>query len=418
MLSPTQSVLGAILLAPEKTLHIARRILSPNDFNIEYERAIFKAACTLADSGKTVTPYTIQTECGRAGINISDEYITGLFDMASTAANIETDCSLVRDKAITREMQSLLENVNYYTSPQETAAGLIEGLTKISERASGASLVSSMESIMSLLNYRGEMEKGNKKTCVKTGFTALDNILGGGLMNEGLYILAARPGVGKTTFALNIAKHVAGKRVPILFISLEMSIDQLNARRFAMETGIPANMILNSVHLPESDTKKLIAASVTLSDEPIYFNQSEGASVADIRALAQSRKDIGLIIIDYLGLIQHSEGKTLYEKVTATSGALKRLARSIGVPILCLAQLNREGEQAPSMAHLRDSGAIEQDADGIILLHSQGERPEDETAPTYSQAILAKNRHGRTGTVTFSFYLRNGKFHEERQHDG
>ena len=200
-----------------------------------------------------------------------------------------------------------------------------------------------------------------------------------------------------------------------MFMTLEMSKEQITAKRIAVDAGVPYDNVFNGKLSPE-EFSKVTAACSKLSEYPLEINRKPSASVSDIAFFAHQVKGLGLIVIDYLGLIQQERGKSLYEKVTETSNSLKRLARSLNVPILCLAQLNRESEgrlnKKPRVSDLRDSGAIEQDADGILLLYRDMEnQPEDGIMPADLGCIVGKNRHGKTGEVPFLFYLPTGRIY-------
>jgi replicative DNA helicase len=292
----------------------------------------------------------------------------------------------------------------------------LEQLQRIDTGATNA-LISSEDAAMDFLEYREQLESGKSEAVLSTGFSKLDMLLGGGMVNSGLYILAARPGIGKTTVGLRVADRAA-KQVSVLFVSLEMDAEQLTARRLADRTGIRIGKILMESGLTDEEQAKIAAASSDMAATKLYINRSSGASVEDVALYARSIPDLGLVVVDYLGLLTGKDKGSLYEKVTANSNALKRLARSLKVPVLCLAQLNRMSEQRPdkrpTMADLRDSGAIEQDADGIILLHRPAVYLPQEQKPKSWEAepmelIVAKNRHGQTGRITLDFFGSNGR---------
>ena len=208
---------------------------------------------------------------------------------------------------------------------------------------------------------------------VATGITALDNLLGGGMINGGLYILAANTGCGKTALALQIADAVANEDRSVLFISLEMDEYQLTARRLARAAKLSANHLI--MHdLSEMEYVHIKQQLPMLKQKRLVFNRPGAFTVSDIQALAGQVQNLRLVIIDYLGLLRSEPYcGSRYEATTAISNALKALARLLGVPILCLAQLNRANAQRldkhPILADLRDSGSIEQDADGVLLLY-------------------------------------------------
>lgn len=254
---------------------------------------------------------------------------------------------------------------------------------------------------------------------IPTGFKDLDYLLGGGLLNSGLYILAARPGVGKTTFGLQIADHVAAHVGSVLFVTLEMDKEQIEARRIARMASIPATKILTN-QLDQNDWTRIATHMSRTAKIKFYANNRLHCTVSEVRGMARHVPDLRLVVVDYLGLLR-SDAKNFsqYEKITAISGELKTLARALHVPVLCLAQLNRMSElrqdKSPSLADLRDSGAIEQDADGVILLHRDDlyqKDPPDESKPVLVSGHLAKNRHGKMGRFEVALDLACGRLYD------
>ena len=237
------------------------------------------------------------------------------------------------------------------------------------------------------------------------------------MVKEGLYIVAARPGVGKTSFGL-IAADLAAKKHRVLFVSLEMSETQIMARRYANVSAVGITPLLYGT-LDPKDMDKLHEASSALRGRQMFLSNRTGVTVADIEVMCRSC-GAELVVIDYLGLIQ-GEGQSIYERTTKISGDLKRMARSLKIPVLCLAQLNRTSESRsdkhPTMSDLRDSGAIEQDADAILLLHRPGLYMDEQPSGSQAQDFeiqIAKNRHGPTGKVVLTWYARNGRFQDEK----
>ena len=254
---------------------------------------------------------------------------------------------------------------------------------------------------------------------VATGITALDNLLGGGMINGGLYILAANTGCGKTALALQIADAVANEDRSVLFISLEMDEYQLTARRLARAAKVSANHLI--MHdLSEMEYVHIKQQLPMLKQKRLVFNRPGAFTVSDIQALAGQVQNLRLVIIDYLGLLRSEPYcGNRYEATTAISNALKALARLLDVPILCLAQLNRANAQRldkhPILADLRDSGSIEQDADGVLLLYrpdmyASCPIPTNKKVAARVECNLAKHRHGATGRTTLALKLSTGEF--------
>lgn len=403
-------VIGSLLLAPEPVLPLIRAKLTADDFSIAINQDIFRAACKLADQEKTVDPVTI-----REATKVTSEYLVELMQLTPTAANVEAYIRGMTEQVMKRKLAELsdtvIERLAEGDNPQEVCTYTQEQVEKIAEGRAASDLISSHDACMDFYEYLERIAEGKVKPYVSSGYKALDDVLGGGFVNEGLYILAARPGCGKTTLAIQIADKIANAGKPVLFVSLEMSSLQITAKRVATETRIGYTSIVTG-ELGEKQIGWVADACGKLSERPLEINRRPGASVDDIAFMARQVKGLSFIVIDYLGLIRHKPGQSLYAQVSETSNSLKRLARRLGVPILCLAQLNRESEGGaggkPKASHLRDSGAIEQDADGILLLSRDMEPADDITTPVELLCDVAKNRHGKTGEVRFNFYLTNG----------
>jgi replicative DNA helicase len=348
-------------------------------------------------------------------------FLVQLMEVTPTAANAAEYATLVHEAAIRRAVRDAAQGMidramDETVQTADLLSGALEQMQRINV-GSVTALASSEDAASEFLTYLDELERGEAAAVVPTGFQRLDKLLGGGMIQSGLYILAARPGVGKTTVGLKVADKVAAS-MPVLFVSLEMDLPQLTARRLADRTGIRIGKILLEGCVTEDERAKLAAATAEIAATRLFVNRASGASVEEISLFARSIPNLGLIVVDYLGLITNKDRGSLYEKITANSNALKRLARSLKIPVLCLAQLNRQSEQrpdkTPSMADLRDSGAIEQDADAVILLHRPAIYLPQEQKPKPWEAepleiIVSKNRHGQTGRVTMNFYGTNGR---------
>ena len=254
---------------------------------------------------------------------------------------------------------------------------------------------------------------------VATGITAIDDLLSGGMINGGLYILAANTGCGKTALALQIADAVANEDSSVLFITLEMDESQLTARRLARVAKVPASHLIMQ-RLSDDEYEHIRQQLPTLKQKYLVFSSEGVFTVSNIQALAGQVPNLRLVIIDYLGLLRSEPYcGNRYEATTAISNELKVLARLFGVPVLCLAQLNRANAQRPDkhpiLADLRDSGSIEQDADGVLLLYRPDMYafcpiPTDKEVAVRVECNLAKHRHGATGRTTLALKLSTGEF--------
>ena len=413
-----QAVAGSLLISPQ-CIGVIRPILTAGDFASAPCAAIFRAVCRLSDSGAVIDPVVIQADAAKHGEDLPTDYLMQLMEITPTAANVQTYAAVVHDNAIRRAVTEAAEATIEAAKDAsiDTAKLLSDAVERVQRIDAGqaVALASSEDAAAEFLSYRDTLESGGAAV-VSTGFAKLDKLLGGGMLKSGLYICAARPGVGKTTLGLKIADR-ASRRVPVLFVSLEMDLEQLTARRIAERSRLSIRRVLMGESLTGEEMEKLTLAAVEMAETKLFINRSASATVEEIALIAHSIGGLGMIVIDYLGLISSKDKGSLYERVTANSNALKKLARSMKTPVLCLSQLNRQSEQRqdkrPTMGDLRDSGAIEQDADAVILLHRpmlyepQDKRPKPTEAEPL-EIIIAKNRHGQTGNLTYSLYGATG----------
>jgi len=411
-LTAEHNVIGSILISAEACFPIAQSILKPDDFTVEINSAVYAEMLRMNRDGISIDPVTILARLGGTFSGIR-EYLMGCMEVTVTATNIEAYAQAVKNESMLRKIQEIALSVYEQAKDTEDYTDVIgqaaDEFAKLQESGTNNALVSSEEAMTEFTEYRSQFDAHPEKMFVRTGFENLDDLLGSGLVNSGLYIIAARPGVGKTTLALNIADNMAEHGLPVLFISLEMSTQQITAKRIASRTGLSYELLMLK-QMDERDYDKMAEASAKMARFPLTVNRKPGASVRQIESMARSIKGIRCLVIDYLGLIRADKrAKSRYEEITEISGNLKSLALKLGIPILCLAQLNRETEREkdsrPKMYHLRDSGAIEQDADGIMLLH-RAQRDVEEPAwqGDECECILTKNRHGDTGITKFSFF--------------
>lgn len=421
-LEAEQAVLGAILV-DSRCLPEVAETLKPDDFGTETNRAIYRAALELYSDGQAVDPVTILDACRRAGNAPPEQYLLQLMEITPTAANVAAYVPIVRENALRRGVLALAEQaragVAAKEDPGQLLSRLASGLQALEQEGTLNTLLTPLKLADRWAEHRMAVESRDKTMFIPTGFRDVDIILGG-LINGGMHVLAARPGMGKTTFALNIAENVAAKVGPVLFVSLEMSDKEIMSKRIAREAGIDSRKVL-AESLDYEEQQRHAAALERLAARPLNINYKPVAGIDDIAAMARQIRGLRLIVIDYIGIMQpppHSEKASRYEQVSNNSQKIKQLARRMNIPILALCQINREVEKRankrPNMADLRDSGAIEQDADTITFLH----RPEyygdkkqrDPLAPYETECIMEKNRHGATGECTLAFFKKVSKF--------
>lgn len=408
---------GALLIDAKRTLRDTRGLLTPGSFTDPTYRAMYEAALELEADQQSIDPVVLCKAVERSGVELPFDKAKELMRLVPSLEAVAFYGERIAEAEDTRNMRNMLLDA-YERLTNGENMGMVRSevereLAALKLRGSAA-LIGSMDAMSNAYQQLMESSAG-KNLFVGTGYGKLNKILGGGFIKSGLHILAARPGTGKTTLALQIAENVAAKNIKTLFITLEMSVEQLQHRRIAVEAGISLSDLMHIAPEDVDTWTKVNAAVQKLSQRPLHFNRMPGLSIQRIERLART-SEAQFLVIDYLGLISHSGGKSIYEKVTETSNALKRMAVSLGIPVLCLCQLNRGADgHAPALSELRDSGAIEQDADTVMLQWLPAGRREEE-GNTYSpvglEVLVAKNRHGPQGKVPLDWYMNCGRIRE------
>ncbi|WP_316572291.1 replicative DNA helicase [Neobacillus sp. YIM B06451] len=421
-----QAVLGAIFLEPA-SLTLATEILIPEDFYRAAHQKIFNTMLKLNDEGKAVDLVTVTEELAAAKL-LEDiggvSYMSELAGSVPTAANIEYYAKIVEEKSLLRRLIRTATTIaqDGYSREDEVELLLSEAEKSIMEVAqrknAGAFhnikdvLVRTYDNIEMMHNRKGDI------TGIATGFRELDRMTAGFQRND-LIIVGARPSVGKTAFALNIAQNVAvktGENVAIF--SLEMGAEQLVMRMLCAEGNIDAQR-LRTGSLTDEDWGKLTMAMGSLSRAGIFIDDTPGVRVGDIRSKCRRLKQehgLGMIMIDYLQLILGSgrSGENRQQEVSEISRSLKQLARELEVPVIALSQLSRGVEQRqdkrPMMSDIRESGSIEQDADIVAFLYRDDYYDKESENKNIIEIIIAKQRNGPTGTVQLAFVKEYNKF--------
>ncbi len=416
-LNPEYGVLGSLLLEPS-CLADLRGTLSAGDFQTEQGKALWETACRMQDAGEALDPLTLVSRSG-----VPEDWAAQVLEVTPTAARVMEYAQQMQKIAQRKALEALLSDLSIQAAQADADPATLIGQAQSALEALGrpqtGGLLSSGDAALELLEHRQALARGVTVT-VSTGFPSLDGVLGTGLLKSGLYILAARPGVGKTSLGLAIAEQ-ASKSHSVLFVSLEMSEIEITARRAANLSGVSIGAVLHASDLSADKAQAVGEALVELSQRHLTLNRAISATVPEIGLMARSCK-AELVVIDYLGLIQpEQQGLSSYERTTQISGSLKRLARSLGCPVLSLAQLNRQSEnrpdKKPTLSDLRDSGAIEQDADGVLLIHrpalywQEVDRPRPWDSQPF-EVTIAKNRHGPTGAACLTWWASNGRFQD------
>ena len=415
-----QSILSAILIDNNALLDVIE-LLSPEDFYKTAHQRIFASIIDLFDKGEPVDLVTLANNLDESG-HIDDiggaTYLARLVDAVPLAINAPHYAKIVHDKAALRK---LIANANAIAKRCFKDEGDVDdvidfaetSIFEISEKKSQQSFYPLSKLILHNIETLEE-KQGNRSlvTGVPMGFTLLDNMTSG-LQNSDLIILAARPSMGKTALALNIARNAAVEaNVPVAVFSLEMSKEQLSLRMLCAEARLDSSRLRGGFFSME-DWHRLTDSAGVLSESPIYIDDTPNLSAMEIRAKARRLKmdkNIGLVIIDYLQLMQ---GRSTAERrdleISEISRALKALAKELSLPVLALSQLNRMLEQRndkrPRLSDLRESGALEQDADVVAFIYRDEIYNTDENNPKKGTAdiILAKQRNGPVGNVTLAF---------------
>ena len=428
-LAAEQSVLGAVFIAPDTIISLADE-LAPNDFYKPANKIVFKTMLSLLEKGEPIDATTMVSALTNQG-QIKEigglNYVVELVNSTPTSKNVEHYAKLVKEKATLRKViadlsDSLSSAYQGDVSISDIISKTEKSLLDISNQNTGTgfrNVADILDTHMQIVETRSQTD--GFVTGLSTGFVGLDKITTG--LHEGnLIILAARPAMGKTALALNIAKHVATmERKPAVIFSLEMGAEELIERIVASEGMVPGYH-LKIGNLSTDEWKRLVQAQSNLYDTPIFVDDTAGIRISDIRSksrkLSQEMGGLGIIIIDYLQLITGSKGENRQQIVSEISRELKILAKDLRVPVIALSQLSRSVEQRqdkrPMLSDLRESGSIEQDADIVAFLYReayyQKEQADSQEVNNVTELILEKNRHGSLGTVKLYFHKEYTKF--------
>ena len=424
-----QSVLGAVFISPESLITLADE-LTPDDFYKPANKIVFKTMLSLLEKGEPIDATTMVsalTNQGDISIIGGINYVVELVNSTPTSKNVEHYAKLVKEKATLRKMianlsDSLSSAYQGDVSIDDIIAKTEKSMLDISNQNMGIgfrNVADILDTHMQMVETRSQTD--GVVTGLSTGFVGLDKITTG-LHEDNLIILAARPAMGKTALALNIAQYVAVKeKKPVAIFSLEMGAESLIERMLAAE-GMVEGYHLKTGNLSVEEWSRLVHAQGNLYDAPIFVDDKAGIRISEIRSkarkLAQEMGGLGVIIIDYLQLITGSKGENRQQVVSEISRELKILAKDLKVPVIALSQLSRAVEQRqdkrPMLADLRESGSIEQDADIVAFLYReayyQKEQADSQEANNVTELILEKNRHGSLGTVKLYFHKEYTKF--------
>ena len=414
-LEAEQSVLGSMLI-DERCVPDVVGMLQPEDFYLRQNREIYETIYTMFNFSEKIDPVTVLNKMKERGVydeERSYDYLAQLLKITPTAANVKQYCTIVHDKSLLRAQEMLeVSEKKIYSLRRGNTGDSLQHIGKV------------------MINVYDRLEElaasGSEIPGLSTGLHDLDRKING-LNKTDLILIAARPGMGKTAIALNICLNVAKTyEKTVAFFSLEMSREQLVMRLLSTESFVE-NQKLTTGHLEDDDWSKLSIASSALSQTDIRVDDNPAITVAEINAKCRRLDNLGLVLIDYLQLMTAAApGKSGDNRVTIVSDisrALKIMAKELNVPVICLSQLSRANEsrtdKRPMLSDLRESGAIEQDADSVLFLYRDEYYNPNTQDKNIAECIIAKNRHGETGTVKLQWRPQFFTFSDlEWKHEG
>ena len=430
-----QSVLGAMLIDPRCIPQVIEELVG-EDFYLQANRDIYNTMYRMFNFSAVIDPVTVLDEMKLAGVfdeNTSRSYILQLMDVTPTSANVMEYVRIVKDKSLLRQIYNTAgELTELVREGGETASHVLDlaeqRIYSIRQGRNSQGLEPLSAILVDVFQHLQELsEAGSEVPGLASGFIDLDRTLTGIHPSE-LVLLAARPGMGKTSFALNVLLHAgkfSGKTV--VFFSLEMSREQLALRLISSEAYLDNKKLLTG-RLSPDDWDNVSLAVAALSRTRILIDDNPALTVADMNAKCRRVEDLGLVVIDYLQLMQASGSGTKYagenrqQVVADISRSLKIMAKELHVPVLCLSQLSRANEsrtnKRPMLSALRESGAIEQDADVVMFLYREDYYNADTDKRNQAECIIAKNRRGETTTVPLTWLPEFTSFSSaEHNHD-
>ena len=420
-----KSVIGAMLMGREAVM-TAGEILISDDFYQQQYGVIFDAMVELFNEGKPVDVITLQDRLKEKDVppEISSmEFARDVLSSVPTSANVKYYANIVKDKATLRRLIQVNEEIanDCYLGKEKTEDILADTEKKLFKLLMQQNSGDYVPIRQVVLNALDNIEKASKTsgsvTGIPTGFTDLDYQTAG-LQPSDLILVAARPSMGKTAFVLNIAQHIAFKaKKAVAIFSLEMSKEQLVNRLFALESRVDAQK-LRTGNLNDEEWSRLIEGAGVVGESQLIIDDTPGISISEMRSKCRKYKidhDIGIIIIDYLQLMSGSgKNESRQQEISDISRSLKALARELNVPVVALSQLSRAVEQRPDhrpmLSDLRESGAIEQDADVVMFIYRDDYYHKDTEEKNIAEIIVAKQRNGPIGTVKLVWLPNYTKF--------
>lgn len=420
-----QAVLGSMLVSKD-AVQAAVEVLKPEDFYREDNKEIYAAMMDIYSIGREIDMITVTEQLKLRGTLErvgGTQNLATLIDNVPTTSNIERYVEIVEQKSTSRNLIKVTSDIMKVSYAQtEELDTIIEqaekGIFDLAQNRNSKSYSGMKEILVTTLDSIEKMyENKEKLSGIESGFIDLDEKISG-LNDSDLIIVAARPAMGKSAFVLNIASYVAmHDKVPVMIFNLEMSKEQLVKRMLSSESEIDS-MKINNANIEQEEWIKMADASNRLADLPIYIDDTPVLTPSEIRAKcrkAKLEKNIGLVIIDYLQLMESKTANgSRQQEISEISRGLKILAKELDVPVIALSQLSRATESRadhrPMLSDLRESGSIEQDADIVMFLHREDYYDKETEKKNVAEVIIAKNRHGETGTVELAWLGKYTKF--------
>ena len=414
-----QAVIGSMLIDPRCIAEVIKK-LRGEEFYVRVNRDVFETIAAMFSFGQTVDPVTVLDQMKVRGVyeDSSPAYLAEIMRVTPTSANAMEYASIIKDRALLRSIGTVADEINtmVYEGSGEAETVLEAAESKMYALREGRGTAGLKEIRHVMQNVLDTMSEaaasGSRIPGLSTGLPDLDNMILG-LNKSELILIAARPGMGKTSIALNIALSVAmTQRKKVAMFSLEMSREQLAMRLLSRASLVPTTNLLTG-QLSDQQWRAVAAAASTLSGSEILIDDNPTLTVSDMNAQCRMVKDLDLVVIDYLQLMQsagsgHSwSNESRTQAVSDISRMMKIMAKQLNVPVICLSQLSRANEsrqdKRPMLSDLRESGAIEQDADVVIGLYREGYYNRECENPNLAEAIVLKNRKGQTGTVNLTW---------------
>ena len=409
-----QAVIGSMLIDPRCVPDVIEKV-NADDFYMKQNRDVFETIYQMFAYSRTIDPVTVVNEMKVRAVydDSTESYLAEIMRLTPTAANVLEYAAIVRDRAMLRHLGEAADEINtmVYEGAGEADTVLEAAEQKIFLLRQGRN-VGGLLPVSSVINnvfdtLSAYAASGSRIPGLSTGLPDLDRMILG-LNKSDFILIAARPGMGKTSIALNIALYVAMVlKKTVAFFSLEMSREQLVTRLLSKAALVPAQNLMTG-QLTDNQWRSIAEAAQQMSISDIRIDDNPSVTVSDMKAACRRVKDLGLVCIDYLQLMSSAGSKNSWadnrqQAVSEISRMLKIMAKELNVPVICLSQLNRAVEsrqdKRPLLSDLRESGSIEQDADAVIALYREGYYVKDAENPNLVEALILKNRRGSTGTV-------------------